>query len=114
MIVAMVTVRFVFAFVDEIDGQVRPGIPTYTGTALELRVELADCKNTWVSKGRDFRTECLDQQNTGSAATAQQSYLAGLVGVDSVPLFYELVFGCESLINWDVLDIGRCSSRLVC
>ena len=82
------------------------GIPAYTGTAKELRTELAGCDNTWISKGRDFRTQCLDQQNTGREATAQQSYLAGFYEVETVPLMYEMFFGCESLINWDVSDIG--------
>lgn len=84
----------------------KPGIPTYTGTAKELKLALEGCTNTWVSKGRDFRTQCLKQQNTGSEATAQQSYLAGFYKADSVPLLYEALYGCQSLIDWDVLDIG--------
>ena len=87
----------------------RPGIPEYTGTPQELRAALTGCGNTWVSKGRDFRTECLDQQNTGSEATAQQSYLAGYYETGTVPYFYEAIFGCESLINWNVMDIGKLS-----
>jgi hypothetical protein len=83
------------------------GVTGYTGTAKELRAELTDCGNTWVSKGREFRTQCLDQQNTGRDATPQQSYLAGFYQTATVPLMYEMFFGCESLINWDVSDIGR-------
>ena len=95
-----------FAFADEDDGTVQSGVAEFNGTARELKQELTGCVNTWVSKGRDFRTLCLEEQNTGSQSTEQQSYLAGLFGTGTVPELYELFFGCESLINWDVSDIG--------
>ena len=85
------------------------GVREFTGTAQELRAELKDCTNTWISKGRDFRSQCLREQNTGRAATAQQSYFAGFYELDDVPSMYEAFFGCESLINWDPLDIGMWS-----
>ena len=87
-----------------------PGVREFTGTVQELRQNLTDCSNTWISKGRDFRSQCLKEQNTGREATAQQSYLAGLYGLDNVPEMFEAFFGCQSLINWDVSDIGKCLS----
>jgi hypothetical protein len=86
---------------------VESGLSAYTGTVKELRAELSGCSNTWVSKGRDFRTQCLNEQNTGREATAQQAYLAGYSEVATVPLMYEAYFGCESLYSWDVDDIGE-------
>jgi hypothetical protein len=93
----------------EDDGLVYSGVREFTGTAQELRAELKDCTNTWISKGRDMRSQCLREQNTGRAATAQQSYFAGFYELDDVPSMYEAFFGCESLINWDPLDIGMWS-----
>lgn len=91
----------------EDDGLVYPGIKEYNGTAQELKLDLIECSNTWVSKGRDFRTQCLMEQDTGKEATAQQSYLTGLHKHDDVSAMYEHFFGCETLINWSETDIDN-------